>query len=250
MYCSKCGAKNNDNANFCSKCGFPIKKVEEPNAQMNDSLQTSVNNNNSSDGYVNNFQYNNDQYNNDQYGGDTQNYNNNYNQGIIYAGFGQRLLAWLIDMVLLGVVNSIIMIIVFATLKVPFFNNSLFSNSFNGGAYGSYYSGAYSSNEFITYFASLFIASSIVGLIGTVIQWLYYALMESSKHQATLGKIALGLIVTDVNGQKISFGRASGRYFGKILSYIIMYVGFIMAAFTDKKQALHDMLAGTLVVKG
>ena len=78
--------------------------------------------------------------------------------------------------------------------------------------------------------------------------WLYWAGLESSGLQATLGKRVVGLMVTDMAGQRISFGRATGRYFGKILSAMLFYVGFLMAAFTDKKQALHDMLAGTLVV--
>ena len=82
-----------------------------------------------------------------------------------------------------------------------------------------------------------------------VAQWLYFALMESSSKQATLGKMALGIRVTDVNGNRIGFGRATGRHFAKILSGLILGIGFLMAAFTEKKQALHDMIAGTLVVK-
>jgi uncharacterized RDD family membrane protein YckC len=86
-------------------------------------------------------------------------------------------------------------------------------------------------------------------LISAVLKWLYYALLESSSWQATLGKKALGLEVTDLDGGRISFGRASGRFFGKILSAMILYIGFMMAGFTEKKQALHDMLAGTLVIR-
>lgn len=78
--------------------------------------------------------------------------------------------------------------------------------------------------------------------------WLYYALMESSTNQGTLGKMALGIKVTDLKGNRISFGKATGRYFGKIVSGMILYIGFIMAGFTEKKQALHDMMAGCLVV--
>ena len=73
--------------------------------------------------------------------------------------------------------------------------------------------------------------------------------MESSKFQGTIGKLALGIIVTDMEGNKISFGRATGRYFGKFVSAIILYVGFMMAGFTEKKQGLHDILASTLVWK-
>jgi uncharacterized RDD family membrane protein YckC len=77
----------------------------------------------------------------------------------------------------------------------------------------------------------------------------YYAGMESSSLQATLGKMALGIKVTDLHGRRISFLRAFGRLAGKMVSYTIFYIGFIMAAFTERKQALHDMMAGTLVVK-
>jgi uncharacterized RDD family membrane protein YckC len=81
-----------------------------------------------------------------------------------------------------------------------------------------------------------------------ILDWLYFALMESSSKRATLGKMALGIIVTDLEGKRISFGRATGRFFSKILSGIIIYIGFIMVPFTDKKQGLHDMIAGTLVI--
>ena len=79
--------------------------------------------------------------------------------------------------------------------------------------------------------------------------WLYEALLLSSPWQATVGKKLLGLKVTDEAGQRISFGRATGRHFAKILSMIIFFIGFIMAAFTYHKRALHDMIAGTLVMK-
>jgi uncharacterized RDD family membrane protein YckC len=85
--------------------------------------------------------------------------------------------------------------------------------------------------------------------MGIVINWLYYALLESSFKQATLGKMALGLKVTDMEGKRISFGQATGRYFAKILSGLILCIGYLMAAFTEKKQALHDIIVGTLVVK-
>lgn len=82
-----------------------------------------------------------------------------------------------------------------------------------------------------------------------VITWLYYAYMESSNNQATVGKMALGLKVTDMNGDKINFMQASGRFLGKILSSLILGIGYLMVAFTEKKQGLHDILAKTLVVK-
>jgi uncharacterized RDD family membrane protein YckC len=79
--------------------------------------------------------------------------------------------------------------------------------------------------------------------------WIYEASLESSSKQATLGKMALGLKVTDERGQRISFARASGRFFAKLLSRMILFIGYIMAGFTARKQALHDMIAGTLVVR-
>ena len=78
---------------------------------------------------------------------------------------------------------------------------------------------------------------------------IYFAFMESSARQATLGKQALGIIVTDLNGNRIYFGKATARYFGKFISGLILGIGYIMAGFTEKKQALHDMMARCLVVK-
>ena len=77
--------------------------------------------------------------------------------------------------------------------------------------------------------------------------WLYSALLESSSYQATLGKMILGMKVTDLAGNRISFERATGRHFAKILSAMILGIGFLMVAFTERKQGLHDILAGTLV---
>jgi uncharacterized RDD family membrane protein YckC len=82
-----------------------------------------------------------------------------------------------------------------------------------------------------------------------ILNWLYEALLTSSEWQATLGKKMLNLRVTDEAGNRISFARASGRHFAKYLSYFLL-IGFIMAAFTDRKRALHDIIAGTLVRRG
>lgn len=79
--------------------------------------------------------------------------------------------------------------------------------------------------------------------------WLYFALMESSGRQATLGKMALGIRVTDLNGQRIGLGRATGRYFGKYISSLTYAFGYVMAGFTQRRQALHDKIAGTLVLR-
>lgn len=85
-------------------------------------------------------------------------------------------------------------------------------------------------------------------LIGFVTSWVYFALMESSSAQGTVGKRAMGLRVYDMNRQQISFGQATGRFFGKILSGILLGFGYLMVAFTERKQGLHDKMAGTVVL--
>ena len=109
--------------------------------------------------------------------------------------------------------------------------------------------------DFLILFIPAVLISRIGGsdsLLGSVLvllgEWVYFAYQESSEAQATFGKRALGIIVTDEAGGRISFGRATGRYFAKIISGVILLIGFIMIAFTSKKQGLHDMIAGTLVV--
>lgn len=82
-----------------------------------------------------------------------------------------------------------------------------------------------------------------------IVTWLYFAFLESSPGQGTLGKRLLGLRVTDYEGRRIGFGRATGRYWSKFLSGIPFNLGYVMAAFTQRKQALHDMIAKTLVVR-
>lgn len=93
------------------------------------------------------------------------------------------------------------------------------------------------------------IAQGVGAVIGLIVGWLYSALQESSEKQATIGKKMLGIRVTDLDGKRISFGKATGRHFSKIASGLICLIGYIMAGFTEKKQALHDIMAGTLVVK-
>ncbi len=78
--------------------------------------------------------------------------------------------------------------------------------------------------------------------------WFYSALMESSRLQATLGKLALGIKVTDLDGARVTFDQATGRFFGEIVSALIVGLGYLMAALTERRQALHDRMAGALVV--
>lgn len=128
-----------------------------------------------------------------------------------YAGFWRRLAAYIIDNILIGVVFTIVLLIL-------------------GAIAGE--------------------AGIVIGyLLGVVGVFVYFAYMESSTNQATVGKLPVGIQVTDIEGNRVSFGKALGRNAAKLLSTIILYIGFIMAAFTAKKQGLHDMIAGTLVVK-
>jgi uncharacterized RDD family membrane protein YckC len=101
-------------------------------------------------------------------------------------------------------------------------------------------------NALLTFVSS----SPLASVLSLVFGWLYYALQESGSSQATIGKKALGIKVTRLDGGQISFGQATGRYFGKILSGIILLIGYLMMLWDDKKQTLHDKLASTLVVKG
>lgn len=130
---------------------------------------------------------------------------------ISYAGFWKRFIALIVDV--------IIIVIPSAFISVPFMS---------GAPQGD--PGAYAN------------------LIAFMVGWIYYASMESSKKQATLGKMLLGIKVTGMDGERIGFGKATGRHFGKIISGAILWIGYIMAAFTEKKQALHDKMAGCLVI--
>lgn len=92
----------------------------------------------------------------------------------------------------------------------------------------------------------LFIFTALAAFI---IYWFYFAGFESSSLQATPGKSLLGIMVTDMDGDRVSFGTATGRCLGKYISALILYIGFLMVAWTKHKQGLHDKIAGTLVIR-
>jgi len=144
---------------------------------------------------------------------------------VVYAGFWLRLLAYLIDSFLLAIFVG------FAILRPMMMR-----------------AGISADNPWV-----LFTGTSrqvfAINLAVTMASWLYWSLMESSVWQATPGKKMLGLRVTDLEGRRISMARASGRYFGKAISTLTLLLGFAMAGFTEKKQALHDMIAGCLVMR-
>ena len=142
-----------------------------------------------------------------------------------YAGFWRRVGAFLIDYLVFAVVLWAVATLALMVLAVtPGLGGAVDPDYYNLGV------------------------DLLAQLIVLVVAWLYSALQESSSRQATIGKRALGMIVTTETGERLSFARASGRFFGKILSGMIMAVGYLMVAFTARKQGLHDMLAGTLVL--
>jgi len=152
-----------------------------------------------------------------------------------YAGFWLRLVAYIIDSLVLGVVFGILFLVGIAMVGVGSLE-SLAHDMQNGGNAEPP--------------VALIAVVVLVILLGAIAAWIYYAYMESSANQGTLGKMALGLIVTDVQGRRISFARATGRFFSKIITGMIpLAIGYIMAGFTEKKQALHDFIASTLVLR-
>jgi uncharacterized RDD family membrane protein YckC len=124
----------------------------------------------------------------------------------IYAGFWKRLVAYIIDLLLL--------------LPLMFFIGM----------------------------ALAITDEAVARVVGVLLAWPYFALCESSTWQGTVGKKVLGLRVIDLNGNPILFGTASVRFFSKFISGLIFGIGYFMAGFTEKKQALHDKIAGCLVV--
>ncbi|MGH8272756.1 MAG: RDD family protein [Gammaproteobacteria bacterium] len=151
----------------------------------------------------------------------------------LHAGFWRRVAAYVID----GIALDVVIYAFWLILILIFW---LSGHDFNFGS-GDFYSG-----DSVDPFAGALFGVLYLGTIALV--WLYFALFESSRLQATPGKMALGLVVTDEYGKRIGFGRATGRYFAKILSSLIFCIGYMMAGWTERKQALHDMLAGTCVV--
>lgn len=93
------------------------------------------------------------------------------------------------------------------------------------------------------------VPDQVWNLLAHAIIWPYYALMESSRLQATVGKLAMGIIVTDMEGDRVTFARASGRHFGKLLSEFCCMLGYIVAAFDVRKQAWHDSISSCLVIR-
>lgn len=143
-------------------------------------------------------------------------------QSLSYGGFWKRVAAYIIDWLILMIISIVLMIVLGVFLAFKDLNPE---------------------DE-----AAMMGMSLMGNMITVVITWVYYAGMESSSKQGTFGKSLLGMKVTTLQGERISFLRATARYFSKILSALLFFIGFIMVAFTERKQGLHDMIAGTLVV--
>jgi len=211
MYCSKCRANVADGTAFCSACGQPMLGFSVGQATAVPASAVPA----------------------------TQGYAQPAPAAwpgaaalpaVAYAGFWLRFVAWIIDRIVLQIASSILLLPFGASLGLrQFLRNHPPS----------------SPEELFPLFTSM----GRIFLLTTVLTWLYYALLESSVWQATLGKKALGLEVTDLAGSRIQFGRATGRYFARWLSLMTIGIGYIMAGFTEKKQALHDIVAGTLVIR-
>jgi uncharacterized RDD family membrane protein YckC len=158
-----------------------------------------------------------------------------YATNVVYAGFWLRFVAYLIDRVILGIFTTAVLVPFFFLLGGAALIDALIRNRGQGFDPGQ--------------LSGLIMIAILISVIAGLVQWLYYAYLESGEKQATWGKQALGLYVTDLQGNRITFGRASGRFFAKFVTGLTMGIGYIMAGFTERKQALHDMIANCLVLR-
>ena len=151
-----------------------------------------------------------------------------------YAGFWLRAVAFLVDNVVMSVAILVVLVpLIFLTGLGSLLSHINFEEEMNDAGV----------IVIIGFFFLALVASVLV-------TWLYHALMESSEWQATVGKRMFGLVVTDTAGQRVSFARASGRHFGKIITNMLpVFIGYLMAAFTERRQALHDMIAGCVILR-
>jgi uncharacterized RDD family membrane protein YckC len=212
MFCSKCGAQLADGAAFCPNCGQPTQPAAaEPSSSPSVPPVVPTPPPTYAPPIPPAVQ---------------SGWQSAAQTPVAYAGFWLRFVAYIIDAITLGIAGVGAFFPLFRANIHAFTSQSPWE--------------VYTSNS-----RPLF----AIRLLALMLSWIYYASLESSTWQATLGKKILGLKVTDLMGNRISFARASGRFFGKILSGMILGIGFLMAGFTQRKQALHDILAGCLVLR-
>lgn len=152
-----------------------------------------------------------------------------------YAGFWLRLVAFVIDAIVLSVVQLLLVIPLFDFFKTS--RHRYWRDTTNDDN---------TVLDWISCYVSMINASHVILVVLAV---LYFSFMESSRYQGTLGKLAMELKVISYHNTRPGFSTALWRNLAKLLSTLLVFAGFIMAAFTVRKQALHDKLAGTLVVK-
>lgn len=209
FYCNKCGAQNVASAQFCSRCGAPTN-VTTTTSAIPQMGQPSF----GQPGFT------------APYATSPPGYPVTVPVSAIgYGGFWIRVVAFIID--------AIIVRVVVAPIGMVFGAMGLAGGMMHG----------------VPHIGFAMLGGGITFILAIFGNWLYEAFMESSSYQATVGKMILGLKVTDLNGNRISFERATGRHFAKWLSGLILCIGYIMVGFTDRKQGLHDLLAGTLVLR-
>jgi len=216
LYCNKCGAPNAASSTFCSRCGAAFNPVvtSSPGATpVSPGAIPSAGP--AATGYAAQPPY-------------APAYPA---AGVRYGGFWIRVVAAIIDFFIVRVVLF--------PIKAMFGLGGLALGGFGAGGLGGFHHGLG--------LPFLIFGGGVLALLSLGANWLYEALMESSSYQATLGKMIFGMKVTDLYGNRISFARATGRHFAKIISTLILFFGFIMIGFTERKQGLHDMIAGTLV---
>jgi uncharacterized RDD family membrane protein YckC len=213
MYCSKCGTAIPQGAAFCSSCGQSVNPpfAVAPNAQVSaPSISPPISQPYASIPPASLFPQ------------------------TAYAGFWLRVVAHLIDGLLAGIAFAVVFLAAIAAVGIGYLRDLIHETN----------------NPEDIFTPGLIAIILALCAASIVMMWIYYAWMESSSHQGTLGKMALGLIVTDLEGRRISFARASGRYFAKIITGLIpLGIGYAMAGFTAKKQALHDIIASCLVLR-
>jgi len=166
-----------------------------------------------------------------------------YETQVEYGGFWIRFAAYLIDYIIVGIPLSILTVIIFFV----FFGASGFIDVILADpTYGEY---ELTDAEIFALLGSYLGALGVTLILNIIVYVSYFAGLHSSKWQATLGKKMLGLKVTDLDGNRISFWRALGRYLAMSFLSGILLIGYIVAAFTEKKQSLHDLICSTVVVK-